>query len=62
MTNIQVQHNSAHAHPDSGFWQVVRAGVVLKKFFSPTARSDAHDYARDLADDARWNASNRDEG
>ena len=58
---IQVQHVSAHAHPDSGYWQVVRGNVVLKKFLAAeTARADAQDYARELADDARWAASNRD--
>ena len=48
MAKITIQHISAHAHKDSGFWQVSINGIVNKKFFGLDAKSDAYDYAKQL--------------
>ncbi len=38
-------------------WAVYSGTVFLKAFVD---KSEAQDYCRSLADDARWNAANRD--
>lgn len=46
----KVEHISANASHNSGYWQVTRKGKVVKTFFGVTAKDDANDYARDCVE------------